>query len=59
MAEDSTGAPQGRKRSLTSVTLQWLSEKLRRSEQIKEQVASGQYELDTEKIAASMLSSEE
>jgi anti-sigma28 factor (negative regulator of flagellin synthesis) len=45
-----------RKRSLTSITLGWLSEKLRRSEQIKESLKSGSYKVDSEKIAQSILS---
>ncbi|MCI5066776.1 flagellar biosynthesis anti-sigma factor FlgM [bacterium] len=47
-----------RKRSLTSLTLAWLSDKLRRAEEVKEQVRSGAYEVDTEKLAASMVNKE-
>ncbi|MCB0332861.1 MAG: flagellar biosynthesis anti-sigma factor FlgM [Bdellovibrionales bacterium] len=60
MADGKNGAPdQGRKRSLTSLTLQWLSEKIRRTEKLKEEISSGHYEVDSEKIAASLVGGKE
>ncbi len=49
-----TTEQKGRKRSLTSLTLQWLSERLRRSEDIKQRVESGDYQLDSGKVAAAL-----
>ncbi len=48
----------GRKRGLTSLTLKWISEKLRRSEQIKGEIQEGKYKLDSQKIASSILNEE-
>lgn len=60
MADGKNDAPEGgRKRSLTSLTLQWLSEKIRRTEKIKEEITSGHYEVDSEKIAASLMGGKE
>jgi anti-sigma28 factor (negative regulator of flagellin synthesis) len=47
-----------RKRSLTSVTLQWLAERMRRSERIKAQVSEGTYQVDSAKVAASIVNEE-
>ncbi|MCB0328117.1 MAG: flagellar biosynthesis anti-sigma factor FlgM [Bdellovibrionales bacterium] len=55
MSNDNENKESGRKRSLTSLTLAWLSEKLRRAEEIKEKVHSGAYQVDSEKLAASMV----
>jgi|LakMenEpi03Aug12_release.lakeMendotaPanAssembly.Ray.scaffolds.fasta_scaffold4469915_1 hypothetical protein len=46
-----------RKRSLTALTLDWLAERLRRSERIKGELASGTYAVDSKKIAASLINS--
>ena len=53
---DDSGAPKKkRKRGITSITLGWLAERVRKAERIKEQVNSGSYDLDSEKVAASIL----
>ena len=52
---DSNQPPQPRKRGLTSLTLGWLAEKLRRTEAIKEQVKNGSYKVDPEKVAEAIV----
>ncbi|RIL10274.1 MAG: hypothetical protein DCC75_04725 [Proteobacteria bacterium] len=44
-----------RKRGMTSLMLGWLAEKLRRAEQLKTDIDTGKYKVDSEKIAKSML----
>jgi anti-sigma28 factor (negative regulator of flagellin synthesis) len=44
-----------RKRGLTSVALQWLAEKMRRTERIKEELERGTYQVDSSKIAEAIL----
>ena len=46
------------KRGLTSVTLQWIAEKLRRTTQIKEELQRGTYRVDSNKIAEAILNGE-
>ncbi|MDC0357560.1 flagellar biosynthesis anti-sigma factor FlgM [Oligoflexia bacterium] len=46
---------QTRKRSMTSITLGWLAERLKRCEAIKEQLESGVYKVDNEKVANALL----
>ena len=50
-----SGEAQGKKRSLTSITLGWIAERVRRAERIKAQVDSGSYQVDTAKVAASIV----
>ena len=45
-----------RKRSLTEITLGWIAEKLRRSEEIKSEIEKGTYKVDTNKVATSIIS---
>jgi anti-sigma28 factor (negative regulator of flagellin synthesis) len=54
---DETSNPESkpRKRGLTSVMLGWLAERMRRAENIKLQIESGTYQVDSEKIAASLV----
>jgi len=52
---DEVKNPQPKKRSLTSITLGWIAEKLRKAEKIKEEIKSGSYKVDSEKIAASII----
>ena len=47
-----------RRRGLTSLTLKWLADKIRRAEKIKEDVRSGRYTVDSEKVASSMVNKE-
>ena len=54
-SNDGGEPPKKRKRGLTSITLGWIAERLRKAEKIKEQVNSGSYELDSNKVAASIL----
>ena len=42
-------------RSLTSLTLGWIADKLRKAELIKKQIADGKYQIDSEKVAAAIL----
>lgn len=58
MSHDESTNPQHRKRSLTSLTLQWIAERLRRSERVKAQIAQGTYTVNSEQVAASLLNSE-
>jgi anti-sigma28 factor (negative regulator of flagellin synthesis) len=45
----------GRRRGLTSLTLQWIAEKLRRTAQIKEALERGTYRVDSNKVAEAIL----
>lgn len=47
-----------RRRGLTSVALQWVAERFRRAEQVKEQIATGTYKVESDKIAKAILSAE-
>jgi hypothetical protein len=53
--ENSNPESKPRKRGLTSVMLGWLAERVRRAENIKLQIESGTYQVDSEKIAASLV----
>ena len=46
---------EGRKRGLTSVALQWLADKMRRTQRIKEELQRGTYQVDSNKIAEAIL----
>jgi hypothetical protein len=48
-----------RKRGFTSVALQWIAERLRRSDQIKTELQEGKYQVDTTKVAEALVSHEE
>jgi anti-sigma28 factor (negative regulator of flagellin synthesis) len=48
-----------RVRSLTSMTLNWLADRLRKTQSVKKAVVTGEYQISSEKIAKSMLSSSE
>ena len=51
-------SPMPRKRSLTSLTLDWLAEKLRRTERLRKEISGGQYKVESEKIAQAILTRE-
>jgi hypothetical protein len=50
---NNTKAP--RKRGLTSLTIQWLAEKFRRAEKIKEELSQGTYQVDSDKVAQAII----
>ena len=54
-----SGGEQPRKRSVTSLTLGWIADRLRRAETIKEQVESGQYCVESAKVAKSLVNDDE
>ncbi|RME59177.1 MAG: flagellar biosynthesis anti-sigma factor FlgM [Candidatus Dadabacteria bacterium] len=58
MSEEIKNKTGKRPRSLTSLTLGWLAEKVRKAEDIKEAIKSGQYKIDTKKVAASILNTD-
>jgi anti-sigma28 factor (negative regulator of flagellin synthesis) len=53
--ENNNQPKQGRKRGLTSLALQWLADKMRRTERIKEELQRGTYQVDSNKIAEAIL----
>ena len=48
-----------KRRSVTSVTLGWIAERIRKAERLKELVNSGSYTVDSEKVARSISNEEE
>ena len=56
--DDANKQPAPRRRGLTSVTLQWIAEKLRRAEKIKDELNRGTYQVDTSKVAKAILNGE-
>jgi anti-sigma28 factor (negative regulator of flagellin synthesis) len=48
-----------RKKGLTSLTLEWLAEKFRRTERIKDALSRGTYRVDSNEVAKAMLNSEQ
>jgi hypothetical protein len=46
---------QPRRRGLTSLTLQWIADKFRRTEKIKEELSRGTYQVDSDKIAKAII----
>jgi anti-sigma28 factor (negative regulator of flagellin synthesis) len=44
-----------RRKGLTSLTLQWLADKLRRTDKIREELSQGRYEVDSSKVAQAMM----
>lgn len=55
--ESNQGTP--RKRGLTSLTLQWFAERVRKAERIKAELAEGKYQVKADKIASALLNEEE
>lgn len=48
------GAPP-RRRGITSVTLGWIADRLRRTEKIKADLAQGAYSIDSQQLAKALL----
>lgn len=44
-----------RRKGITSVTLHWIAEKLRRAERIKQELSSGTYRVDSAKVAQAIV----
>jgi hypothetical protein len=44
-----------RRKGLTSLTLQWLADKLRRTDKIREELSQGTYQVDSSKVAQAMM----
>jgi anti-sigma28 factor (negative regulator of flagellin synthesis) len=59
MSTNSHNGKPKRKRSLTEITLNWLAERVRRTEKIKDEVSSGSYKVDSQKVAMAIVNSEE
>lgn len=53
----SNNAGNQRVRSLTSMTLNWIADRLRKTQTVKKALDKGQYQVSSEKIAQSMLNS--
>jgi len=45
-----------RKRSLTSLSLQWIAERMRKTERIKAEIAAGKYSVSSADVAESLVS---
>lgn len=45
-----------KKRSLTSLSLQWLAERMRKAERIKAELAAGEYRVSSTDVAESLVS---
>lgn len=56
--EEVENSPLKRGRRVTDIALQWLAQRLRKSEEIKRQVSSGSYSVDSSKVAASIINEE-
>jgi anti-sigma28 factor (negative regulator of flagellin synthesis) len=44
-----------RRKGITSLTLQWIAEKLRRTTKIKEELSNGTYQVDSSKVAKAIV----
>jgi len=47
-----------RRRGITSLSLGWLADQVRRAQRIRQQLEKGTYKVDSEKIAASIVNAE-
>lgn len=50
------GTASPKKRSLTSLSLQWLAERMRKAERIKAELAAGRYRVSSAEVAESLVS---
>ncbi len=55
MDTNETNNQKPKKRSLTELTLGWLAERIRKAEEIKAEISKGNYSVDSEKIAQSIV----
>jgi anti-sigma28 factor (negative regulator of flagellin synthesis) len=44
-----------RKRSMTSIALNWLSERMNRTDQLKEAISSGTYQIPIDQVAKAII----
>ncbi|MBX7138983.1 MAG: flagellar biosynthesis anti-sigma factor FlgM [Oligoflexia bacterium] len=58
MSSDSCSGQPKRKWSLTSTTLGWLADRVRRAQQIKSEVEKGTYKPNSEMIAKAIVNEE-
>lgn len=47
-----------RRRGLTSITLGWLAERLRKTERVKKALESGSYQIDSSSVARALVNDE-
>lgn len=47
--------PAPRKRSLTQMTLTWLAERMRKTERVKSALAKGEYRVDSQELARTIV----
>lgn len=50
-----TNSSHPRKRSLTSLTLTWLAERMRKAERVKNAIEKGDYKVNSEELAKSIV----
>lgn len=53
--DDIKGEKPPRRKGITSMTLHWIADKLRRAERIKEQLSKGTYQVDSAKVAQAIV----
>lgn len=58
MSEPNDTPRQPRRRSLTHLTLDWLTERVRRASEIKAEIESGTYKVQSDRIAAALVNEE-
>jgi len=58
MSDGMTDNKPPRRRRLTTTTLTWLAERVRKALKIKEQLDTGTYAVDTEKVARAIANEE-
>ena len=58
LSPNGEGNNSSRPRSLTSLTLQWFAERMRKLDRIKEKVSAGEYDVESSKVAAALVEGE-